>query len=78
MAYIAVSHGCCHCKACWNLADVPHGTLGVVFTVRESNGEGFELHVLPEGFLTKAAAEAAFKRSREKPELVKIDKEALS
>ena len=61
MAYIAVSHGCCHCKACWNIADVPHGTRGVIFTVREKTEDGFELHVIQGGFATKAAAEAAFK-----------------
>ena len=47
MAYIAVSHGCCHCQECWNIADVPHG---------------FERHVIQGGFATKAAAEAAFKK----------------
>lgn len=64
MAYIVVSSGCCHCKECWNLADVPHETRGVVFTVRERADDGFEYHVLPEGFVTKAAAKAAFEHSR--------------
>ncbi len=64
MAYIVASSGCCHCKQCWNIADVPHGTCGVVFTVREMAGDGFEYHVLPEGFATKAAAEAAFASQR--------------
>ena len=61
MAYIVASNGCCHCKACWNIADVPHGTRGVIFTVREKTDDGFEYHVIPDGFATKAAAEAAFK-----------------
>jgi len=61
MAYIHASSGCCHCKDCWDIADVPHGTLGVVFTVRENGDDGFVYHVLPEGFATKVAAEAAFK-----------------
>ena len=61
MAFIVASHGCCHCKGCWNIADVPHGTLGVIFTVRERTDDGFELHVIQAGFATKAAAEAAFK-----------------
>lgn len=60
MAYIAASNGCCHCKACWNLADVPHGTLGGVFTVRAMRDDGYEYHVLQSGFLTKASAKAAF------------------
>ena len=62
MAYIKVSHGCCHCKTCWNLADVPHGTKGAVFTVREVDDDGFELHVIQDGFLTKKAAEDAFEK----------------
>ena len=62
MAYIAVSHGCCHCKECWNIADVPHGTLGVIFTVRARTDDGFEHHVIQAGFATKATAEAAFKK----------------
>lgn len=62
MAYIVASQGCCHCKRCWNIADVPHGTLGTIFTVRELSDDGiFELHVIQAGFATKAAAEAAFK-----------------
>ena len=61
MAYIFRSEGCCHCKDCWNVADVPHGTLGGVFTVRETRDDGYQYHVLPAGFLTEAAAEAAFK-----------------
>jgi hypothetical protein len=67
MAYIAVTHGCCHCKECWNVADVPHGTLGVIFTVRESTDDGFERHVLPGGFKSKALAEAAFAAAKENP-----------
>jgi hypothetical protein len=67
MAYVVVSHGCCRCKACWDVADVPHGTLGVIFTVREMRDDGFEYHVLPNGFATKMAAEAAFKASKEQP-----------
>jgi len=65
MAYIVVSHGCCHCKECWNITDVPHGTRGVIFTIRTTADDGFEYHVLPQGFATKAAAEAAFKASKE-------------
>lgn len=61
MAYVVATSGCCHCKQCWNVADVPHGTLRVIFTVRERADDGFEYHVLPQGFPTKAAAEAAFK-----------------
>lgn len=61
MAFIVASHGCCHCKGCWDIADVPHGTRGVIFTVRERTDDGFELHVIQKGFATKAAAEAAFK-----------------
>jgi len=64
MAYIVASNSCCHCKECWNIADVPHGTLGVIFTVRAMAGDGFEYHVIAEGFATKAAAEAAFKARR--------------
>ena len=64
MAYVVASHGCCHCKDCWNVADVPHGTLGVIFTVRERTDDGFERHVIPAGFATKAAAEAAFHKER--------------
>lgn len=64
MAYIVASHGCCHCKGCWNIADVPHGTLGVIFTVRERTDDGFERHVIQDGFATKAAAEAAFKKEK--------------
>ncbi len=61
MAYIVASQGCCH-KRCWNIADVPHGTLGTIFTVRELSDDGvFELHVIQAGFATKAAAEAALK-----------------
>lgn len=61
MAFIVASNGCCHCKRCWDIADVPHGTLGVIFTVRERTDDGFEHHVIQGGFATKAAAEAAFK-----------------
>jgi hypothetical protein len=61
MAYVVASSGCCHCKACWSLAAVPHGTRGVVFTVREMREDGYEYHVIAEGFATKALAEAAFK-----------------
>lgn len=65
MAYIVASNGCCHCKACWNLADVPHGTLRVVFTVRElRETDDYEFHVIDAGFATKAAAEAAFKEKK--------------
>ena len=66
MAYIVATSGCCHCKTCWNITDVPHGTRGVIFTVRERTDDGFECHVIPDGFRTKAAAEAAFKASTEK------------
>lgn len=62
MAYIVASHDCCHCKECWNIADVPHGTRGVIFTVRTKSDDGFEYHVLPEGFATKMAAKAAFEQ----------------
>jgi hypothetical protein len=61
MAYVVASSGCCHCKACWNIAEVPHGTRGVVFVVREMRDDGFEYHVIPDGFATRAEAEAAFK-----------------
>ena len=64
MAYIVPTSGCCHCKACWNIADVPHGTRGVIFTVRETADDGFEYHVLSDGFATKMAAEAAFKKEQ--------------
>lgn len=64
MAYVTSSIGCCHCRQCWNLADVPHGTLGVVFTVREMRDDGFEFHVLPAGFASKAKAEAAYEAFR--------------
>jgi len=68
MAYIVASSGCCHCKKCWNLADVPHGTLRVVFTVRETrNGDydgGHEYHVIDAGFATRFAAEAALKEKQ--------------
>lgn len=66
MAYIVASNGCCHCKDCWDIADVPHGTRGVIFTVREMADDGFEYHVLPQGFISKAAAAAAFEQSRQK------------
>ena len=67
MAYIARTDRCCYCKECWNLADVPHGTLAGVFTVRAMADDGFEYHVIPGGFATKAAAEAAFKKEKQKP-----------
>jgi hypothetical protein len=60
MAHIVASIGCCHCKECWNIADVPHGTRRVIFTVRETADDGFEYHVIPSGFATRAAAETAF------------------
>jgi hypothetical protein len=60
MAYVATTSGCCHCKECWNLADVPHGTLGTVFTVRETDAHGLERHVIQVGFTTRGGAEAAF------------------
>jgi hypothetical protein len=62
MAHLVASNGCCHCKICWDLADVPHGTKGVVFTVRETRDDGFEYHVIQAGFLTKKAAEEAFNK----------------
>lgn len=54
MAYIVNSNGCCHCKECWNRADVPHGT----------RDDGFEYNVLPEGFRSKRDAATAFELSR--------------
>ena len=72
MAYIAAATNCCHCKDCWNIADVPHGTRGVVFVVREMGDDGrFEYHVLPDGYATKAAAEAAFKSAKDALKAVK-------
>jgi hypothetical protein len=65
MAYIAASTGCCLCKECWNIADVPHETRGVIFTVRTRSDDGFEYHVLPQGFATKMAAEAALKMKQD-------------
>ncbi len=67
MAYIAASTGCCHCKTCWNITDVPHGTLRTVFTVRERGDDDFEYHVIQAGFATKAEAEAAFAASQDAP-----------
>ena len=64
MAYIVASHGCCHCKGCWNIADVPHETRGVIFTVRWMDDDGYEYHLIQEGFATHAAAEAALKEKR--------------
>jgi len=64
MAYIVATNNCCHCKDCWNLADVPHETRRAVFTVREMRDDGFEYHVIPGGFATRFAAEDALKKSR--------------
>jgi hypothetical protein len=64
MAYVVATSGCCHCKTCWDLADVPHETRGVVFTVREMHDDGFEYHVIQDGFRTRAAAVAAFEESK--------------
>lgn len=57
---IVTTQGCCHCPQCWNLAEVPHGSIGTVFTVREVREDGFERHVILRGFRTKTAAQAAF------------------